>query len=130
MVDGVGRVDGSSGNYKRDNLAQSRAAGEKKDERVEFSLKEAEEVSQKVTKDQQVNTEEDRIIDIEEAINSSLGFIDVRVAFSIHRESGRVIIQIIDNETNEVLREIPPEELVAKLSEVVELVGLLVDKRG
>jgi len=49
--------------------------------------------------------------------------------FKIHEKSGDVIVKLIDNETDEVVREIPSEKMVEIMSNLRELVGLCVDKK-
>ena len=49
--------------------------------------------------------------------------------FSYHEETKRVSIKVIDAETEEVIREIPPEETLEMLSKMWELAGLMVDEK-
>jgi len=47
------------------------------------------------------------------------------LSFEVDRESGRVIIQVYDSETQELIRTIPPEETRALLPGIEELAGSL-----
>lgn len=49
--------------------------------------------------------------------------------FSYHEETKRVSIKVIDADTEEVIREIPPEETLEMLSKMWELAGLMVDEK-
>lgn len=49
--------------------------------------------------------------------------------FSYHEGTKRVSIKIMDEETNEVIREIPPEETLEMVEKMWELAGILVDER-
>lgn len=49
--------------------------------------------------------------------------------FSYHEETKRVSITVIDKETNEVIREIPPEETLEMVEKMWELAGILVDEK-
>ena len=49
--------------------------------------------------------------------------------FSYHEETKRVSIKVIDEDTKEVIREIPPEETLDMVQRVWELAGILVDER-
>ena len=49
--------------------------------------------------------------------------------FKIHEKSGEVIVKLIDDETNEVVKEIPSEKMVELMSNLRELVGLCVDEK-
>jgi len=52
-----------------------------------------------------------------------------RCEFSINEPTNRVSIKVIDRITDEVIREIPPEESLDVLAKVWELAGLLVDEK-
>jgi flagellar protein FlaG len=51
-----------------------------------------------------------------------------RLSLHIHEGSERVVVRIINLETNEVVREFPPEELLNSLTRLREFVGLLMDE--
>ena len=62
-------------------------------------------------------------------MNNKLKPTKTRCEFSYHEEVNRVSIKILDRETNEVVREIPPEESIKILEKVYEVAGLLVDEK-
>lgn len=49
--------------------------------------------------------------------------------FGYHEATKRVTIKIVDKETKEVIREVPPEKTLDMIAKVWELAGLLVDER-
>lgn len=49
--------------------------------------------------------------------------------FSYHEETKRVSIKVIDEDTKEVIREIPPEETLDMVQKVWELAGILIDEK-
>lgn len=55
---------------------------------------------------------------------------NVDLQYSVNRSSGRVMITITDEESGEVIREIPPEEFVKFANKFDEMVGMLFDKNG
>lgn len=63
-------------------------------------------------------------------INKVLHYMNERLEFSIHEATNRVMVRVLDRETDEVLREIPPEQILDLVAKLQELVGLLVDKRA
>lgn len=63
-------------------------------------------------------------------INKVLHYLNERLEFSVHEETNRIIVRVLDRETEEVLREIPPEQILDLVAKLQELVGLLVDKRA
>lgn len=58
---------------------------------------------------------------------------DTRLQFKIDSDTGSVIVQVVDKDNEQVLRSIPPEEVIAlrkRLMEMVDLKGALLDKKG
>lgn len=54
-------------------------------------------------------------------------FKKTHLEFQIHDEAGRYFVQIIDNNTQEVIRQIPSEEFLKMVAETKENLGLLID---
>lgn len=61
-------------------------------------------------------------------INSKLNK-NTEAVFGIHDETNRVTIKIIDKDSKEVLKEIPPEKTLEMIAKVWEAAGLLVDEK-
>lgn len=56
-----------------------------------------------------------------------------QIQFSMDYENQEMVVRIINRETNEVIRQLPPEELRElhrKLKETAEMLGLVVDARA
>lgn len=49
--------------------------------------------------------------------------------FGIHDATNRVTIKIVDKQTKEVIKELPPEKTLDMIAKAWELAGLLVDER-
>lgn len=49
--------------------------------------------------------------------------------FGYHDKTNRVTIKIMDKETKEVIREVPPEKTLEMIAKVWELAGILVDEK-
>lgn len=49
--------------------------------------------------------------------------------FGIHDATNRVTIKIVDKETKEVLKELPPEKTLDMIAKAWELAGILVDEK-
>ncbi len=63
-----------------------------------------------------------------DVINSLGGYMEAlqtSLSFSISQDTDRIIVTIKNKETNEVIRQIPPEELVALQEKMKELTGLI-----
>ncbi len=49
--------------------------------------------------------------------------------FSYHEETNRISIKVINDDTDEVIREIPPEKTLDMIAKTLELEGILVDEK-
>ena len=76
--------------------------------------------------DQQANS--DKMRKTVEKLNKSMP--NSEAIFGIHDATNRVTIKIVDKETKEVLKEIPPEKTLDMLAKAWEMAGILVDEKG
>ena len=63
----------------------------------------------------------------EEAQNFEL--IDMHFRFKVHKPTNDIVVQIIDSQTGEVIREFPPEKILNMISEFLKMSGLIIDER-
>jgi len=77
----------------------------------------------------------DRLEEAVEISNRAMEIASFSLQFRIHEESGRVQVKVVDRETEEVLREIPPEYMLkisASIKEMLDdlhqMVGVLVNE--
>lgn len=82
--------------------------------------------SQNNMADQQANNE--KLRKTVEKLNKNMP--NSEAVFGIHDATNRVTIKIVDKETKEVLKEIPPEKTLDMLAKAWELAGILVDEKG
>lgn len=61
--------------------------------------------------------------------NNKMKYHRTKCEFSYHEETKRVSIKVMDKDTEEVIREIPPEETLEMIERMWELAGLLIDER-
>lgn len=64
-----------------------------------------------------------------ETANSSLKLSHTSARFKYHEATKQVSIKIIDDETQEVIKEIPPEKSIEMVEKMLELSGILVDEK-
>ncbi|NOY57538.1 MAG: flagellar protein FlaG [Calditrichaeota bacterium] len=60
---------------------------------------------------------------IAEAMNSHLNF-------SVDKSTGKTVVKIINGDTGEVIRQIPPEETLRIMSKMRDVIGLLFDREA
>jgi flagellar protein FlaG len=55
---------------------------------------------------------------------------DRKLSFMVMNDIHQVVVRVIDGETNEVIRQIPPEEMLHLMEEIQKTIGNYVDRRG
>lgn len=73
-------------------------------------------------------TEEEAIKLIEKA-NKEFIVYDRKFEFSIHEATKQIMVKIIDVNTDEVIREIPPEKILDIVASIWEVAGIIVDRK-
>ena len=53
----------------------------------------------------------------------------IGLRFSKHAESGRTMIKVMDKQNEELIREIPSEEVLNLAAKIEEMIGILFDKK-
>ncbi|MFP4200510.1 MAG: flagellar protein FlaG [Bacillota bacterium] len=69
--------------------------------------------------------------DVEEyadRLNETLRLFDRRLAFEIHEDTQRYLVRVVDPKTDEIIREIPPEEFLDLVARIEQMVGLIIDE--
>ena len=54
---------------------------------------------------------------------------DVDLQFTVHEASGEIMVTVREESTGEVIREIPPSEMLDLAAKLGEMVGLLFDQK-
>jgi flagellar protein FlaG len=68
------------------------------------------------------------VSDIVERLNDGVKQIHERMSFSFHEKTQRIIVKVLNSETNEVVREIPAKEAIKLLEHIQDFLGMLVDE--
>ncbi len=83
------------------------------------------------SKDNSANEQEqnEKIRKSVEELNRKMKHQHVKAQFGFHEDTNRVTIKIVDKDTNEVIREVPPEKTLDMIAKAWELAGLMVDEK-
>lgn len=92
----------------------------------------AEEINQKVVDNgnsskEPSSVETDKIKKALEKMNVQLP--NAEAKFGIHEATNRVMIKLVDKDTQEVIKEFPPEKTLDMLAKCMEIAGVLVDEK-
>ncbi|HVN48214.1 MAG TPA: flagellar protein FlaG [Bacteroidota bacterium] len=66
--------------------------------------------------------------DLVKDLNKSMQQMGTQVAFSVDSDTKHVVIKVIDTATKEVIRQIPPEEILRVSENIKKLLGVRVDQ--
>jgi len=87
-------------------------------------------------KDSVVNSEDQKKVehyDVQEAMKRIIDATKMfhrKIHLEIEKDLNIVVVKIIDEDTDKVIRQIPPEELIELSKHAEELRGILIDKEG
>ncbi|MDZ7835747.1 MAG: flagellar protein FlaG [Alkalibacterium sp.] len=54
--------------------------------------------------------------------------VNAQLSFKVHEGTGRTLVQLIERDTNEVIREIPPEKMLDVIAGIWKWSGITVDR--
>ena len=67
--------------------------------------------------------------DLNKTVKQASPMHHTQLSFKYHEDTNRISIAVTDSDTDEVIREIPPEKTLDMLAKAWEMAGLLVDER-
>ncbi len=76
---------------------------------------------------QQATTNNEQLKKALDQFNKSRG--NSEAVYGIHEGTNRVTIKIVDKDTKEVIKELPPEKTLDMIARVWEMAGILVDEK-
>lgn len=102
----------------------------KEDKDIKSSLREKKSISQMTDVDRRIlPVEEQVLINAIERANKAMAGSARRFEISIHEKTKNVMVKVIDSETDQLVREIPPEKILDLIAKLWEMAGLIVDER-
>ena len=67
---------------------------------------------------------------ITKELNELMDKINCNLKFEYHKEVDLMSVQMIDKETEEVLKEFPPEDMIDNMSKAKEWIGAFIDRNA
>jgi uncharacterized FlaG/YvyC family protein len=71
---------------------------------------------------------ESRMKEIVKELNDAVGALNSRLSFSLDNDTKKIVVKVVDSQTGETVRQIPPEDALKLSQRMSELVGVLLDK--
>lgn len=72
---------------------------------------------------------EEKVKESVKDINDIVGKIREGLSFKMHDKTDTLMVQVIDIKTGEVIKELPPEEILDLSARIQEMVGILIDEK-
>lgn len=69
------------------------------------------------------------VIDAIDRVNRAISGSNRKLEISVHEKTKELIIKVVDSDTNQVVREIPPEKILDMVAKMMEMAGIMVDER-
>ena len=63
-----------------------------------------------------------------EQLNANVSLINERYSFHVDDDTDRLVVQVMDGETGEVIRQVPPESVLEIASQITGMVGIFLDE--
>ncbi len=70
----------------------------------------------------------EEVSEVVNRLNNGVRDIHERMSFSFNEKTQRIIVKVMNNDTNEVVREIPSKEAIKLLEHIQDFLGMLVDE--
>lgn len=93
-------------------------------------IKSAKELKLAEIQGERVSISEEQLV---KAIDKAIKALDgpaTSLDFSIHKGTKQIMVKVLNKDTGEVIREIPPEKTLDLVAKMWEMAGLFVDERG
>jgi len=72
---------------------------------------------------------EDEVRESVKDVNEIVDQVKEGLSFQIHEDTEELMVQVIDVNTDEVIKELPPEEMLDLKARIHEMVGILIDEK-
>ncbi len=66
--------------------------------------------------------------DAVEMLNTAAKTVNNRISFSVDEKTDRIVMRVLDANNNEVIREIPPKEVIRLAAQIREMIGMFIDE--
>jgi flagellar protein FlaG len=55
---------------------------------------------------------------------------NIGLEFSVHGETGRIKVTVLDKDTGEMIREVPPRQVLDLMAKIDEMMGIMFDQKA
>ncbi len=80
-----------------------------------------------IAREKQISDEQ--VVKAVEKANKSFQPFDRRFEISVHEKTNTIMVKVINSTNDELIREVPPEKILDMVAHMLEVAGILVDKK-
>lgn len=73
---------------------------------------------------------EKELLPMTKELNKFFQYLNADLQFELHERTQRLMVKVVDLKTDKVLREFPPHELLDKIANIRDYIGVLLDKKA
>ena len=67
---------------------------------------------------------------IVDKVNQQIQYVQKSLHFSVHKSSGKIMVEVQDLHTGKTIKKVPPEQLLDLFGKIRSAIGALIDKEG
>jgi flagellar protein FlaG len=67
---------------------------------------------------------------VSQEMNKFMELLNADIRFTIHKKTGKLMVQVVDVKKDKVLKELPPHEMLDTMAKIRDYVGFLLDKKA
>ena len=72
----------------------------------------------------------EQLLQLADELNEHIHILNTKISFLIDDNTGHTVIRISDRATDEVLREVPTQEMLKLAAKLSEVIGIILDKKA
>ena len=95
-----------------------------------FNQAEEQEDPLKAREEEQEQMDEKTVSYMTEELNELMSKINCNLEFQYHKEVNMMSVRMLDKKTHEVIKEVPPEEMLEQMAKAREWLGAFLDKNA
>lgn len=76
-----------------------------------------------------VSMGEEELIRVIERANKAIQGRTTTFEYSIHKQTKEILVKVLDKDSGEVIREIPPEKILDMVAKMCEMAGIFIDEK-
>ncbi|WP_235206724.1 flagellar protein FlaG [Paenibacillus tyrfis] len=77
----------------------------------------------------ELSISEEAVVKAIQKANKALQGVEKRFEYRVHQQTGEIMVKVLNQETNELIREIPPEKLLDLVAKLQDICGIIIDEK-